>query len=256
MTGCSPDAERAHSVLSQALTAQVFREGSSGPVDQRMDTVRLCPPLPDPLPATELSLNGITPCVLEVADAAPVAVRERIRARVQLIGRELASESGTCRALHISVDEVVLVVGPRSIPMSLSQVLAAPLDPLAAGEASILTHLATRHDDVLRGLLSLLPHSDLQAAVAVRPLRLDRRGIELRIEYVRGHRDHRLEFERPVTARDELGAAMTLLIARARTAARRPCSRASAWPGSNPPRSPVEAIIRAADAARRLCDPS
>jgi hypothetical protein len=208
-----------------------------------MAEVRLCAPLAEPQRA------AAPRCVLEVADAAPVAVRERIRSRVRILGREVRS---SCAALHVAVDEVVLVVGARSVTMSLAQLAQVEPDPLAGTEAAVLTHLVSAHDEVLRSLLQLVPPADLQGAVSVQPLRLDRHGIELRVEYVRGHRDHRLEFERPVTAPDELAPALTLLIARAHTAARRPCARASSWPAARSPRSPVEAILRAADAARRL----
>jgi hypothetical protein len=157
--------------------------------------------------------------------------------------------------MHVVVDQVVLEDGDRSVGMRLEDLLAAETDPLADSEAAILNHLVSAHDDVLRGLLPLVPQRDLQHAVAVRPLRLDRHGVELRIEYVRGHRDHQLAFDTPVSAPDQLPAAMTLLIARARASSRRPCPRASSWPAAGSPGSPVEAIIRAAEAARRLCGP-
>ncbi len=246
MNHSSLDAERARSVLSHALTAQVYRNGSCDPVAVAMTEVRLS--AVSELPAT----SAVADCVLEVADAAPVPVRDRIRSRVRIEGREVRTG---CPATHVVVDEVVLVVGDRSLSLSLEELLAAEPDPLADSEAAILTHLVSAHDEVLQGLLTLVPHRHLQGAVTIRPLRLDRHGVELRIEYVRGHRDHQLAFDRPVSVPDELPAAMTVLIARARAAARRPCPRASSWPAAGSSGSPVEAIIRAAEAARRLCGP-
>jgi hypothetical protein len=241
-TPASRPAERARTILAGALTADLV--GADGLRAQwPMERLTLGRG-PDP--------GAWTPdrrCLVDVADAAPVAGRERIRGRLRVFGFDVAACAGP--ALHLDVERAVLAEGGRSVELTVDDLLDAAPDPLRWCEASVLTHLTSAHEDVLLLLVRLLDPADLQGAVRVWPLRLDRHGIELRVEYATGHRDRALDFDSAVGSADELTAAMTRLIARARTVAAMRCARARAAPA----RTPVDAVIRAAAAARRLCSP-
>jgi Protein of unknown function (DUF2470) len=235
-------AERARTILAGALTAElVGADGRRAQWPMERLTIGRGP-----------GTGAWTPdrrCVLDVADAAPVAGRERLRGRLRVFGFDVGAGAGP--ALHLDVERAVLAEGGRSVEVTVDELFEAAPDPLRWCEASVLTHLDSAHEDVLLILVRLLDPADLQGAVRVWPFRLDRHGIELRVEYATGHRDRRLDFERAVGSADELTAAMTRLIARARTVAAMRCARARAAPA----RTPVDAVIRAAAAARRLCSP-
>ncbi|NEB76513.1 DUF2470 domain-containing protein, partial [Streptomyces sp. SID14478] len=82
---------------------------------------------------------------------------------------------------------------------------AAAPDPLAAQEAELLGHLDTGHADVLVELAALLSGDDLADVVRIRPVRLDRRGLDLRLEKPLSYEDLRVPFLTPAHGPYDVG---------------------------------------------------
>ncbi|MET8583739.1 DUF2470 domain-containing protein [Streptomyces collinus] len=219
-------AERARSVLAAAwscgVTADGAREEYVGahtvtedggvlldvPDDSALVTAALCAP------------RGEPSAVLEFADAAPVPVRDRIRARVWLAGRFAPAAGGS---LLFRPTRVVLRRPSGAVLVDLAEFAAARPDPLAAAEARLLTHLADAHPDAVERLTRLVRPESLHAATRVTPLAVDRHGLTLRIERVRAHGDVRLAFHTPADDVTQLTERMHALLARASAAG---CPRA------------------------------
>jgi hypothetical protein len=64
-------------------------------------------------------------------------------------------------------------------------------------------------------LSRLVGRERLQGAVRVRPLAVDRHGLTLRVERVRGHGDVRLTFHRPADDVAQMSERMHVLLAQA-----------------------------------------
>ncbi|MFC9280764.1 DUF2470 domain-containing protein [Streptomyces collinus] len=219
-------AERARSVLAAAwscgVTADGAREEYVGahtvtedggvlldvPEDSALVTAALCAP------------RGEPSAVLEFADAAPVPVRDRIRARVWLAGWFAPAGGGP---LLFRPTRVVLRRASGAVLVDLAEFAAARPDPLAAAEARLLTHLADAHPDAVERLTRLVRPESLHAATRVTPLAVDRHGLTLRIERVRAHGDVRLAFHTPADDVTQLTERMHALLAQASAAA---CPRA------------------------------
>ncbi|WP_372344886.1 DUF2470 domain-containing protein [Streptomyces sp. KL116D] len=127
----------------------------------------------------------------EFTDVAPVAVRDRVRARLTLSGRLTTAGPGTlvfrpARAAFSDDDTV------RSL--DAAALAAAAPDPLTAREPELLGHLDTGHADVLVQLADLYGPDGLTGVERVRPVRLDRKGLVLRLERAAGHDDVRVPF--------------------------------------------------------------
>ncbi len=86
--------------------------------------------------------------MIEVADAAPLAMPERIRARLHVTGYDATQDE--CDGLHLQARRVDLIEGCTSVEVKLVDLLAASPDPLIEHEASVLAHLPSQHDDVLK----------------------------------------------------------------------------------------------------------
>ncbi|MFE6888315.1 DUF2470 domain-containing protein [Streptomyces sp. NPDC057694] len=119
----------------------------------------------------------------EFTDIAPVAVRDRVRARLALSGRLASAGPDTlvfrpARAA-LSVDDTVRTVDAAALG-------AATPDPLARCEAELLDHLDTGHADILVQLTDLVRHGDLSGIDRIRPVGLDRKGLVLRLERTGG----------------------------------------------------------------------
>lgn len=141
------------------------------------------------------------PVLVEIADPAPLPVPDRIRSRVRLHGyTRLDSEAGPVRIVPASV-QLQDVSGEHLL--SPDDVLAAPPDPLATCEGSLLSHLDTAHRSFLDAITGLVRAEYLQGVVRVWPLELDRCGIVLRLAYARGHKDVRLGFPGAAATADE-----------------------------------------------------
>lgn len=219
-------AQRARSVLatawSCAVTADGAREEYVGAHTVAGDGGVLLDVPEDsaPVAAALCAPRGEPSAVLEFADAAPVPVRDRIRARVWLAGWFTPAAGGP---LLFRPTRVVLRRPSGAVLVDLAEFAAARPDPLAAAEARLLTHLADAHPDAVERLTRLVRPESLHAATRVTPLAVDRHGLTLRVERVRAHGDVRLAFHAPADDVTQLTERMHALLARASAAA---CPRA------------------------------
>lgn len=236
-TSPSP-AERARTILARPVTMCVCGTHGAQDWDSRALVLQ-----PDP-PVAHASTRRVS---VEVADAAPLPVRERIRGRVRAVGSMVDDARGETLLLHART--LTLVEDDVSTEVDVSSVLAAEPDVLVSVEAAMLGHLDVRHGQVLPALVALVDPRHLQGDVRVWPYRLDRYGLVLRMEHADGHVDQRLGFRRSLISADHLVHEMALLFARARNKPAEP--RTVPVP---PPRG-VEEVIRASGSASRLCSP-
>jgi hypothetical protein len=168
--------------------------------------------------------GGDVAATVEFTDVAPVAVSDRIRAKVVLGGwlAPAGDHPGTeAAALYFEAALVELEQGGRTVDIDLDDLTRAEPDPLAETEAEMLTHLAGAHGDTVELLSQLVDVRLLQGVTRVDPLRLDRYGIVLRLQRGGGSRDVRLPF--PARLRNPAHAVVQIqtLLARARACPRR-----------------------------------
>lgn len=166
--------------------------------------------------AEHLAHQRETVAMVEVTDLAPTPVRDRVRGRATLTGW-LVTETATTgidqellTVLDLATAE--LTVDGRTACVDADEFAAAQPDPLAAVEADLLCHLDHHHPRTVEGLSRLIPARHLQGVRQVRPVRLDRHGVVLRLELSRGDRDVRLTFRTPLRHPDELGAQIEALL--------------------------------------------
>ncbi|MFG2905004.1 DUF2470 domain-containing protein [Kitasatospora sp. NPDC048286] len=215
-------AERIHSLLSttSSLTVRALGEHHhlDTPVSVHGSRLRLRTALDDPLTAAAAGATDGLAVVLDVTDVSPVAVRDRVRARLTLAGRlHLAHLADDGLSVHLRVDVAHAVL---ATPYGTGAVTAADLavavpDPMARHEAAMLTHFADDHAEALDVLTRLLDPAVLVHGPEVRPLALDRHGLVLRLDHPYGHRDVRLVFSEPARDTEEFGHRMHELLAAA-----------------------------------------
>ncbi|MFE4022810.1 DUF2470 domain-containing protein [Streptomyces sp. NPDC059101] len=160
---------------------------------------------------------GRVPVRLELTDIAPTSVRDRLRARVTVAGLLAApyrpdSGKGTC----MEFGQAVLEDAEGRTYVTLEALEAAEPDPVATSEAGMLTHLVDHHAELVPLLLRLVRPLPAAGVRRVLPVRLDRYGLTLRLEYAHGHRDVRLPFTTPLTRVDQAGPRIHALAAAAR----------------------------------------
>lgn len=192
--------------------------------------------LPDEHPMVRTSRQaqrGELAVMVELADHAPVDLREPIRGLLWITGwlRPLTAVSARARAVSIAEqrpDHRLLDVGHgmtllRLTPASLvladaegthslrpHMFSAAPPDPFHDYEADWLRHLESDHSDVVEQLAQHLP-AGLRGG-RIRPLGLDRFGLRLRIEADTGDHDVRLAFSKSVDSPPQLAAELRRLV--------------------------------------------
>lgn len=192
--------------------------------------------LPDEHPmvrASKETQRGELAVMVELADQAPVELREPIRGLLWITGwlRPLSPVSARARAVAIAEsrpDERLLDVGHgltllRLTPASLvladaegthslrpHMFSAAPPDPFHDYEAQWLRHLESDHSDVVEQLAKHLP-ADLRGG-RIRPLGLDRFGLRLRVESDAGDHDVRLAFSKSVDSPPQLAMELRRLV--------------------------------------------
>jgi hypothetical protein len=169
---------------------------------------------------------GDLAAIVELTDVAPVPMRDRVRGRARLTGwlapvapgdpaAECAPE-GTV-TLRLDLADASFDRGDGEWrEVGLDELALAEPDPLALVEADLLTHMDSAHAETVAALTRLVPPSRMQGVRAVRPLRMDQFGIELRVERLRGHLDVRLPFAEPARDAAAAGGQVLGLLARSR----------------------------------------
>jgi len=198
--------------------------------------------LPDHHPMVTQARDEELSAVLELADQAPVPLREPVRGLLWVTGwlRALDGDEARAEAVRVSEsrpdprlldvghDATVLVLRPASMVLadaegttsvSLAQFEAADPDPFCHYEAEWLRHLELRHADVVGSLSRHVP-DDLRGG-HIRPLGLDRLGLRLRVEAVNADHDVRMAFSRPIATPQELSGELRRLVGCPFLAARR-----------------------------------
>ncbi|MFJ7077408.1 DUF2470 domain-containing protein [Streptomyces sp. NPDC098781] len=217
-------AERARSVLSAAGSLTVTTHGHRveliglHTVDAAARLLLQNPP--DAFLAAELAVapQGDLTALVEFTDVAPVAVRDRVRARLTLGG--LLTALGP-KALVFHPTRAVLTEADGTTLIGLDELALAAPDPLATHEAEMLARLDAAHADTVAPLARLLPARRRLGAGDVRPLRLDRHGMVLRLETPDSHHDVRLPFDAPAGHPGEAVRQIHVLLARATARPRR-----------------------------------
>jgi hypothetical protein len=234
-------AERVRSTCARAGGARLAVEESgpvTTPLHHLLDDGSIAVAAPTDAPAC-----GGTQAVLELADYAPLPLREPVRALVWMRGRlqlvapaavgtlldRIAAEDANPALLQIQtaacrptddytryalarlhIDSVVVTDASGAESVDVADLLAARPDPFCAMESCWLRHLDSAHRDVVARLASKLP-APLRRG-QVRPLGLDRYGVRLRVEAADGDRDVRLPFYKPVDDVTGLSQAIRLLM--------------------------------------------
>ncbi|MFT3716414.1 MAG: DUF2470 domain-containing protein [Gordonia sp. (in: high G+C Gram-positive bacteria)] len=189
----------------------------------------------DDTPVRELAehtFEGV-PAMLELADCAPISLRERVRSLIWLSGRvhsvpaqlerELAIEiagdhpdarlldvgHGHC-LLRLELDNAVIATSTGAAAVDADTLSGAEPDPFWEYESQWISHLEADHQDLVYRLASSFPKHLRQGRV--RPLGLDRFGITFRVETPTTDSDVRLPFGRPCTRVSDLTAALHELV--------------------------------------------
>lgn len=185
--------------------------------------------------------TGGVQAVLEMTDYAPLSLREPVRSLVWIRGRlfgvptydvtELldliatknpnpallqvntgAEQAGdTPYALvRLEIDSVVVADSTGAESVGVGTLLDAEPDPFCALESCWLQHLESAHREVVDRLADRLPTPLCRGRV--RPLGLDRYGVQLRVENSDGDHDVRLPFAKPVDDVTGLSQAIRILM--------------------------------------------
>ena len=188
--------------------------------------------------AVAAGISGV-PAMFELTDHAPLPLREPVRSLVWFQGRIHAIPAERVRALldlvasenpnpvllqvnttegddapytlvRLEVESVVVAdsTGAESVPVH--QLLAARPDPFCTLESAWLQHLESAHRDVVDRLAARLP-TNLRHG-RIRPLGLDRYGVQLRVERADSDHDVRLSFAKPVDDVTALSQAIRTLM--------------------------------------------
>lgn len=230
MTVATPDALRAarrvRDVLARASSAHVTWLDDPDLPDGRVAGIELVVPAHGRCRHTQ-------PAMVEIADPAPLPVRERIRARVLIHGHAAFATDDT-GLLQIRPLALELEVDGERSPVDLALLAQAEADPFARVEAAMLAHLASGHPAEMGAIRRLLP-AHLRSA-RVTPLALDGEGLTLRAEAPAGHHDVHIAFASPATDQTALLAGLQELVRRGRA-------------------PQLSALFRSGAAAARLCAP-
>jgi hypothetical protein len=171
--------------------------------------------------------------VLEMTDYAPLPLREPVRSLVWIRGRLHGVPDGEVAALldliatedpspallqvnsdyslmRLEIESVVVADATGAEAVGVGALLDAKPDPFCAMESCWLKHMESAHREVVDRLASRLPMPLRRGRV--RPLGLDRYGVQLRVEGDDGDHDVRLPFPRPVDDVTGLSQAIRILM--------------------------------------------
>lgn len=243
-TGAPSTAERIRSACARGMGAMLAVEDldpTPTPVHHLLEDGSFAVTLPADGDAVAIvcaaDSSGVQ-AMLEVTDIAPLPLREPVRSLVWIRGRlqhvaqdevpELldlvaaadpnpallqvtASELDSRHALlRLEIDSLVVADSAGAESVAPWELLEARPDPFCMMESCWLQHMECAHREVVDRLASRLPTSLRRGRV--RPLGLDRYGLQLRIE--REDRDHdvRFPFARPVDDVAGLSRAIRVLM--------------------------------------------
>ena len=240
MTSAAPTtAERIRSACVRADGAMVAVEGlepASTPVHHLLDDGSFAITVPgDGILAGMMVAAGSAgvQAVLEMTDYAPLPLREPVRSLVWIRGRlhgvpddEMAGLLDMIAAadpnpallqvnsgytlIRLEIESVVVADSTGAEAVGVGALLGAAPDPFCAIESCWLKHMESAHRDVVDRLASRLPTALRRGRV--RPLCLDRYGVQLRIEGDDGDHDVRLPFAKPVDDVTGLSQAIRVLM--------------------------------------------
>ncbi|NOQ57411.1 DUF2470 domain-containing protein [Mycolicibacterium fortuitum] len=243
-------AERIRSACARGGGAMVAVEGIepvTSPVHHLLDDGSFAITVPESSPLFGMALaagSAGVQAVLEMTDYAPLPLREPVRSLVWIRGRLQHVPSSEVAALldlvaaenpnpallqvnskgrpntepdddnhtlmRLEIESVVVADATGAESVGLGALLQARPDPFCAMESGWLQHMESAHRDVVERLATRLPMTLRQGRV--RPLGLDRYGVQLRVENEHGDHDVRLPFPRPVDDVTGLSQAIRILM--------------------------------------------
>jgi len=236
-------AERIRSACARGGGAMLAVEGIdpvATPVHHLLDDGSFAITVPvDGLLAGMVAASGAAgvQAVLEMTDYAPLPLREPVRSLVWIRGRVHCVPDGDVSAtldliattdpnpallqvnsgegnrfalMRLEIDSVVVADATGAESVGLGTLLQAEPDPFCAMESCWLQHMESAHQDVVERLASRLPVAMRRGRV--RPLGLDRYGVQLRVENSDGDHDVRLPFAKPVDDVTGLSQAIRVLM--------------------------------------------
>lgn len=158
---------------------------------------------------------------IDVTDIAPTPVRPaggRVRSRATFSGwlQPQGRCDGDLRAVLELASATLLDPVLGEVEVEADAFAAASPDPLARDEADLLCHLTDAHPEAVEHLSRLIAPHHLHGVHRVVPVRMDRFGVVLRLEFASRHRDVQLPFSAPLRTADEAAPRMHELLARAR----------------------------------------
>jgi Protein of unknown function (DUF2470) len=238
-------AERIRSACVRAGGAMLAVEGvepTATPVHHLLDDGSFAITVPDDGALAGMAVSagaGGVQAVLEMTDYAPLPLREPVRALVWIRGRLHAVPAGEVGALldliaaedpnpallqvnscsggdtrytllRLEIESVVVADSTGAESVGVGALLGARPDPFCAMESCWLRHMESAHREVVERLASRLPMPLRRGRV--RPLGLDRYGVQLRVEGDDGDHDVRLPFAKPVDDVTGLSQAIRILM--------------------------------------------
>ncbi|MDV3123822.1 DUF2470 domain-containing protein [Mycobacterium sp. 21AC1] len=239
-------AERIRSACARGGGAMLAVEGIepfASPVHHLLDDGSFAITIPESGPLAAMvagSGSAGVQAVLEMTDYAPLPLREPVRSLVWIRGRLqhvpsegiatlldlVAAEDPNPALLQVNstgdqqddsyalvrleIESVVVADSTGAESVGLGALLQARPDPFCAMESCWLQHLDSAHRDVVDRLATRLPMTLRQGRV--RPLGLDRYGVQLRVENENGDHDVRLPFAKPVDDVTGLSQAIRVLM--------------------------------------------
>jgi hypothetical protein len=112
--------------------------------------------------------------------------------------------------MRLEIESVVVADSTGAESVGVGALLGARPDPFCAMESCWLKHMESAHREVVDRLASRLPMPLRRGRV--RPLGLDRYGVQLRVEGDDGDHDVRLSFAKPVDDVTGLSQAIRILM--------------------------------------------
>jgi uncharacterized protein DUF2470 len=242
-------AERIRSACARggsAILAAESADPSPTPVHHLLDdgSFAIMVPAGGPLAALTHTAGAVgIQAVLEITDYAPLPLREPVRSLVWISGRlfhvpptglagllDLIAETNPNPALlqvntdsfetdggdtpytlvRLEIDSIVVADSTGAESVGVGALLDAQPDPFCAMESGWLQHLESAHREVVDRLANRLPTALRRGHV--RPLGLDRYGVQLRVEAEDGDHDVRLPFAKPVDDVTGLSQAIRILM--------------------------------------------